>query len=128
MIYIIYILLSTSFINATEVQAQKPNPQVLIGTWKLDMTPHNPDDNNFAMMHIESTKDNRLTGMFYREGVKLESGSLNSQTGTLYGALVSRDNSGSYNSTFYLKDGKLYGTTHAIDRKFLAVWTATKNK
>ncbi|MCH2215142.1 MAG: hypothetical protein MK086_08235 [Flavobacteriales bacterium] len=102
------------------------NPQELIGTWKLDMTPHKPDDDQFAMMEIVKIKDNEFKGTFYREGVKIQNGQLNSLTGRVYGALVSSDNSGSYNSSFYLEDGKLYGSTHAIDRNFLSVWVASK--
>lgn len=100
--------------------------QELVGKWKLDMSPQDKTDSNFAMMEVTKVKGNEFRGTFYREGVKLRSGQLNTQTGTIYGALISGDNSGEYNSTFYLKDGKLYGTTHAIDREFLAVWVAVK--
>ncbi|WP_435578937.1 hypothetical protein [Gilvibacter sp.] len=102
--------------------------QELIGTWKLDMSPQDTTDDNFAMMRIEKISGNSFEGTFYREGVKLTNGQLNTQLGIVYGALVSGDNSGSYNTTFYLKEGKLYGTTHAIDRNFLAVWIATKTQ
>lgn len=102
--------------------------QVLIGTWKLDMSPQDTTDNNFAMMRIEKISGDSFEGTFYREGVKLTNGKLNTQRGIVYGALVSGDNSGSYNTSFYLKDGKLYGSTHAIDRNFLAVWIATKTE
>lgn len=108
-----------------DIQAQD-STDVLIGNWKLDMTPNDPNDSNFAMMEITSVKDNKLKGTFYREGVKLENGHINTQTGTIYGALMSADNSGGYNTSFYYKDNKLFGTTHAVDRKFLSVWVATK--
>ena len=36
------------------------------------------------------------------------------------------DNSGIYNTSFYYKNVLLYGTTHSIDKDFLAVWIATK--
>ena len=108
-----------------------PHPvdtNVLIGTWKLDMSPQDPNDDNFAMMRIKKIDGMQMKGIFYREGVVMREGQLNTQTGTIYGALISGDNSGEYNSTFYYKDGKLYGTTHAIERGFLAVWTATKEE
>jgi hypothetical protein len=98
----------------------------LVGKWKLDMSPHNLTDNNFAMMEITEVKGSEIFGTFYREGVRLTNGQINTQTDVIYGALMSGDNSGTYNSTFYLKDGKLYGTTHAVDRGFLSVWVATK--
>lgn len=90
------------------------------------MTPNNTDDNNFAKMTIRKIDNNRVNGEFYRDGVDIKSGRINTQAGKIHVALVSSDNSGSYNSSFYLKNGMLYGTTHAIERDFLAVWTATK--
>ncbi|MEO9871448.1 hypothetical protein [Ekhidna sp.] len=120
------ILFSISLLFAlTEVQAQE-STDVLIGSWKLDMSPENSNDDNFAMMKITSVKDNEMKGTFYRKGVKLKNGKINTQTDVIYGALMSGDNSGSYNTSFYYKDGKIYGTTHAVDRGFLSVWVAVK--
>ncbi|MEM6632736.1 MAG: hypothetical protein AAF694_23900 [Bacteroidota bacterium] len=127
---IILLMLFTSY-AAFQALSQNPShaqadPEVLIGTWKLDMTPQNSSDENWAMMRVKKVSDKGFQGTFYREGVKIREGKLNTQTGTLYGALISGDNSGEYNSTFYYKEGKLYGSTHAVDREFLSVWTATK--
>ncbi|MEO9484208.1 MAG: hypothetical protein ABJG47_12205 [Ekhidna sp.] len=121
----IILMTITLLFVSIDVQAQT-STDVLIGTWKLDMSPQNTTDDNFAMMEITSVKDNKLKGTFYRQGVKLKNGHINTQTDTIYGALMSGDNSGNYNSSFYYRDGKLYGTTLAVDRAFLAVWVATK--
>ena len=115
----------TVLLTSLDTQAQE-STNILIGKWKLDMSPQNTSDDNFAMMEITSVKDNKMKGTFYRKGVKLKNGFIDTQTETIYGALMSGDNSGSYNTSFYLKDGKLYGTTLAVDREFLAVWVATK--
>jgi hypothetical protein len=120
------LFLFVSFCTIIQPDVEKVDSNVLIGTWKLDMTPENPNDENFAMMRIKKVKDNTLKGTFYREGVEIRDGRINIQTGTIYGALVSGDNSGDYNTSFYFKDGKLYGSTHALERGFLAVWVATK--
>ncbi len=123
------ILITVLTLFAIPVLAQdKVDPEVLVGSWILDMSPQDPDDSNYAKMVINSVKDGEMKGTFYRDGVKMKNGNINTQTGVIYGALVSGDNSGSYNSTFYFKDNKLYGTTHAIDRDFLSVWTAVKQK
>lgn len=114
---------SASFAEQTNLDKLKIS---LVGTWILDMTPNNKDDNNFAKMIISKVDNNQLQGEFYRDGVVIKSGRINTQSGKIYAALVSADNSGSYNTSFYLKDEKLYGTTHAIERGFLAVWTAAK--
>ena len=120
----VFFVMTTLLVSAQN--STETSPEVLLGEWKLDMSPQNKTDNNFAMMRITGVENAKLEGTFYREGVKLKNGQINTQTETLYGALTSGDNSGSYNTSFYLKDGKLYGTTHAIDRGFLAVWIAEK--
>ena len=108
--------------------ASKVDKEVLLGQWQLDMTPNDVNDSNFALMNIEKLTDGAFVGEFYRKGVRIQKAQLNTQLGVLHGALISEDNSGQYNSSFYLKNGILFGTTHAVDRGFLAVWTAKKIK
>lgn len=125
-LYIIGSILMILFINTVRGQDTAINVEQLIGTWKLDMSPQDTSDNNFAMMRIASVAGDSLMGEFYREGVAIKEGRINTQRGIVYAALVSGDNSGEYNTSFYLQKGVLYGSTHALNRKFLAVWTATK--
>lgn len=115
----------TSFANKV-VQSTEINLNDLVGSWKLDMSPQDNTDSNFAMMNITKVEGNTFEGEFYREGVKITNAQINTQLGVVYGALVSGDNSGTYNTTFVYKNGMLEGTTHSIDKKFLSVWTATK--
>ena len=105
---------------------QKTDPQLLIGSWKIDMSPQDLSDENYAIMRIEKLEENRFEGIFYREGVRIQNGQINTQLGRLYGALVSADGTGQYNTAFYYEDGRLHGSTHAIERNFLSVWTAKK--
>jgi len=109
-----------------QAQSQKVDTSILIGEWILDMTPENTNDANFAKMIITKVDNTTFKGYFYRDGVRIRDGRLNTQQGIIYGALVSGDNSGDYNTAFYYKDGKLHGSTHALGRGFLAVWIATK--
>ena len=109
-----------------DVQSTEINLNDLVGSWKLDMSPQDTTDSNFAMMNITKVEGNTFEGEFYREGVKITNAQINTQLGVVYGALVSGDNSGTYNTTFIYKNGMLEGTTHSIDKKFLSVWTATK--
>lgn len=97
-----------------------------IGKWTLDLSPQDTTDSNFAMMEITSIDKKTVKGTFYREGVKIREGRVNLQLGIPYVALISEDGTGQYNSSFYMKDGELYGSTHAVDRGFLAVWKGTK--
>jgi len=108
-------------------QSETLDSNVLVGNWKLDMSPQDKTDSNFAMMKITKIAGNSFEGEFYREGVKIRNAQINTQLGVIYGALISGDNSGEYNTTFYLKNGMLHGSTHAVSRNFLSVWTATKS-
>jgi hypothetical protein len=123
-----FIIISFIFIGQSGYsQEEKLDLQDLVGLWKLDMSPENKSDSNFAMMEITKIESNLVEGSFYREGVSIREGRTNTQLGRIYIALVSGDNSGEYNSSFYLENGKIYGTTHSIDRDFLAVWIGEKN-
>ena len=127
---IIYVLLYSLLLSIPiDMRAQSTaiDLTVLVGKWKLDMSPQDKTDSNFAKMNITKIEGNTFKGEFYREGVKIRNARINTQLEVIYGALVSGDNSGIYNTTFYYKDGMLHGTTHSIDKKFLAVWTATKS-
>lgn len=110
----------------TQAQTTTIDTNVLVGEWILDMSPENATDANFAKMIITKVEGKKIKGYFYRDGVRIRNGRLNTQTGIIYGALISGDNSGQYNTSFYYKDGKLYGSTHSLERDFLAVWVATK--
>lgn len=120
------LLLSIPF-NAI-VQSTDIDLNVLVGKWKIDLSPEDKTDSNFAMMNITKIEGETFKGEFYRKGVKIRNAQINTQLNVIYGALVSGDNSGIYNTTFYFKDGMLHGTTHSVDKNFLAVWTATKKK
>ncbi|RZN82890.1 MAG: hypothetical protein EVB11_06875 [Winogradskyella sp.] len=115
-------------VNSIHSQSKDLDLDVLKGTWKLDMSPQDLTDNNFAMMKITKVDKNTIKGEFYRDGVKIREGRINTNLGIIYGALISGDNSGEYNTTFYYKGGILHGSTHSVGKDFLSVWTATKAK
>jgi len=123
----IVFLLLFSITFSLQAQISNDDLQQLVGSWKLDMSPQDNTDNNFAMMSITKITESSIEGEFYRTSVSIQEGRVNTQSGIIHAALISGDNSGTYNSSFYYKDGVLYGSTHAVDRGFLAVWTATKN-
>lgn len=127
LLYLLSMCLIALLSNDICKKQNKLDLNVLIGDWKLDMSPNDKTDGNFAMMKISKLVGNSFEGDFYREGVKITNAQINSQLGVIYAALVSGDNSGSYYTTFYYEEGILHGTTHAASRNFLSVWTATKN-
>lgn len=124
--YVISFCLIAFLSKDVQEKSTELNPKVLLGKWKLDMSPQDKNDSNFAMMKITKVNDNSFEGEFYRDGVKFKNARLNTQLGIIYGALISGDGTGAYNTTFYYEDGLLHGTTHAVDRNFLSVWIATK--
>lgn len=124
--YAISICLITILSTTIEYKKEKIDVNVILGTWKIDMSPHDKTDENFAIMKISQVKEQSFEGEFYRKGVKIRKGKLNTQLGIIYGALISGDGTGDYNTTFYYKKDVLHGTTHAVDRDFLSVWTATR--
>ena len=100
----------------------------MLGTWQIDLSPEDKSDNNFAMMRITKIDNKTFEGDFYRDGVEMRNAKINTQLDLIYGALISGDASGTYHSAFYYDNGVLHGTTHAINRNFLSVWTASKRK
>jgi len=111
-------------LSAQEESSSRINQ--LIGKWKIDLSPYDKSDSNYAIMIIDRVSKNSIEGTFYREGVAIREGRINVQNKNIYGALVSGDNSGDYNTSFYLENGKLYGSTHSLKKDFLAVWEAVK--
>ena len=124
--YLLPIGLLMFHLHSACAQPTEPNLDVLRGTWQIDLSPEDKNDDNFAKMLISSVGKNTVEGTFYRDGVKIREGRLRVSGGTIYVALVSGDNSGIYNTSFRLEEDVLYGTTHSIDKDFLAVWEAKK--
>ncbi len=122
------ILCFTVFTNLSLSAQEESSSRInqLIGKWKIDLSPYDKSDSNYAIMIIDRVSKNSIEGTFYREGVSIREGRINVQNKNIYGALVSGDNSGDYNTSFYLKNGKLYGSTHSLKKDFLAVWEAVK--
>jgi len=121
-LFVLFSLMNCCISGSSEPASTTQHP--LLGSWQLDMTPDDLTDQQFAWMRIASVTGDRFSGEFYRPGVTIRHGQLNQQGDRLYGALTSADNSGSYHTQFSLSDGVLTGTTHALDRGFLAVWKA----
>lgn len=72
----------------SQSKAKSVDLDVLIGTWKLDMSPQDIIDSNFATMKITKVTNNSIEGEFYRDGVKIREGRINTQLGIIYGALI----------------------------------------
>ena len=93
----------------------------LLGTWDLDLTPEDSTDNVSAILKISQINESKIEGYFYSEFSTITNSTINIQSDRIYVAFVTNDNSGFYNTSLYIKDGKLFGTTHAVERSFLSV-------
>ena len=123
---IITFFISVFVYNAEAQYSGQSGLNFLEGEWVLDMSPQDSSDSNFAKMTINSIDNGQLKGFFYRDGVEIRNAQINQQTKRLYCALISGDGTGEYYTTFYLENGKLYGTTHSRERNFLSVWVGRK--
>ena len=97
-----------------------------VGTWIVDLRPTPDAEPYFQEFVVESVEGGQFLGSFY--GTSVENARLNADWGPLHFAFTTDDGSGTYHTTGTLEGGVLYGTTHALGRGFLAVWTAEREE
>ena len=99
------------------------DPSALVGTWTVDLRP-TPDAPAYTQPFRVSAvhDDGTLDALFY--GAPVQVARYNADWDVLHVAFVTRDNSTRYLHAARLVDGQLHGTTHAVERGFLSVWTA----
>ena len=101
-----------------------PDGKSLVGKWKVDLRP-TPDAAPYFKEFVVTSLDGKsIAGSFY--GADFEGGLINTDWGAVHFAFTTRDNSGVYNHSGRLRDGKIEGLSHSTGRRFLAVWTATR--
>jgi hypothetical protein len=106
--------------------APAADPNRLVGTWRVDLRPTPDAPPYYQTFVVSSAKDGGLGGTFYN--TEIRDGRTNKDWGTaVYFAFTTSDNSGAYHTAGRLtSNGRLEGTTHAVGRGFLAVWTAER--
>jgi hypothetical protein len=107
--------------------AQSIDPQILVGSWKIDLRPTPDAEPYYQHLVIDQVGDGTFSGTFYYDS-EITSANINVDWNDLVIAFVTADNSGFYNTTARYEDGILKGTTHSIGRNFLSVWTAVKEE
>lgn len=106
--------------------SQVLKPSDLVGTWQVDLRP-TPDSDAYYQDFIIKELDvdeGKITGIFYFSEIK--ESAINTDWDKIVISFVTEDNSGFYNTTVVVEDGKMSGTTHSIGREFVSVWTAEK--
>jgi hypothetical protein len=103
--------------------AEPANPELsaLVGTWRVDLRPA-PDADPYFQSLVVAITDGKVEGSFY--DTTFRDFQANADWGPLHFAFVTEDGSGIYHTSGRLVEGRLEGTTHALGRGFLAVWTA----
>ncbi len=100
------------------------DPQVLIGTWKVDLRPKPTDPAYYQDFVVSSINGETFTGTFY--GAPIEQARINTDWGAVRLAFITADQSGPYNHSATLVAGRLEGLTNSTGRAFLSYWSATK--
>ncbi len=116
-----------SLIGGCAVYGQDTNPlssNELVGVWKVDLRPTPNDPPYFQEFVVTSVKGKTFAGSFY--GAPVEQARINTDWGSVRIAFVTSDQSGPYNHSAILIDGRLEGLTNSTGRDFLSFWSATK--
>jgi hypothetical protein len=110
--------------------AQTPKQTILsasdlLGTWKVDLRP-TPDAASYFQEFVVTkvNPNNSFEGTFY--GTPITQGRINTTWGAVRIAFVTADQSGPYNHSAVLKEGRMEGLTNSTGREFLAYWSAVK--
>jgi hypothetical protein len=104
--------------------AAAAEPDGLVGTWRVDLRPTPGAAPFYQTFVVTSVKGGRLGGRFY--DTEIRDGWINKDWGAVHFAFTTSDNSGAYHTAGRLVKGRIEGTTHAVGRGFLAVWTAER--
>ena len=116
-----------TFRNEIRLNRAKSDPSQLIGTWKVDLRPTPDADPYLVNMTITSVDPDAGTfeGTFY-SGAKMTSTQFNVEWSGVSFAFVTQDGQTEYATQGTLRGGRLSGTTHAISRDFLSVWSGVR--
>lgn len=114
------------FAAAPALSREPPSAAPLVGQWRVDLTSKPGDGPYYAEMTVTSVDGDRITGTFYDS--PMEKGRITRVWGTVRFAFITHDGKGgAYNHSGEFVDGRLIrGLSHAIDRDFLAAWTADR--
>jgi len=120
---ILFVCVLAGCATAAEPQT-RPDPDLLVGTWKVDLRPTPTSPPYFKEFVVISVTGKSFTGSFY--DTPIEQARINTDWGTVRIAFVTRDGSGDYNHSAVLSGTKLEGLSNSTGRNFLSYWSAVK--
>lgn len=119
------LLLITGFIlPAFGQNLSAPNWVALIGEWKVSLRSSSGRLMGTTTFVVSEADGKTIKGSFY--GSPLRQVHTASVDGTLHFAFITSDVNSLYHGTARFAAGRLEGSTHALDREFLSVWTAER--
>ena len=109
--------------------AFKPAPEMLLGTWIVDLRPKPEAPAYLKKLVITSVADGKLTGTFYND-TPLQAGRINiTSSDYLCFAFFTDPGEGAYNTSGRLvSPDRLEGMTLSTSRGFLMPWHAAREK
>ncbi len=110
--------------SPSEDPPARPDPQALLGTWKVDLRPKPGEPDYFKEFVVKEVTGKTFKGTFY--DTEFENGHINADWDTVYFAFTTGDKSGLYAHSGAIRNGRLEGLSHAVGREFLSVWKAER--
>ena len=116
-------------VSATTSATFKATPEMLLGTWIVDLRPTPDAPAYLKKLVITSVAEGKLTGTFY-DGSPLQAGRLNDTSGDfICFAFFTDPGEGAYNTSGRLVGpDRLEGMTLSTSRGFLLPWHAVREK
>jgi len=107
-----------------ESPRQPVAPDILLGTWRVDLRPTPDSEPYFKEFVVTSVRESSFEGTFY--DTTISQARINTDWGKLRIAFVTADGSGAYNHSAVLEGNKLEGLSNSTGRNFLSYWSAVK--
>ena len=106
--------------------SQPAEPNQLLGTWEIDLRP-TPDAAPYLKEFVVTELvQGSMKGRFY--DTSFTNGRINTDWGKVYFGFTTQDGSGSYYTSGYVSEGKLYGVTYSEGRGFVLPWFSVRKK
>jgi hypothetical protein len=125
---IVFALLFAFLLTACATNTPQKNSLLdskqLIGTWQVDLRPTPGAAEYYQEFVVTAVDGKTLQGTFY--GSPISQGRINTDWSKIRIAFVTEDQSGPYNHSAVLNDGKLEGLSNSTGRNFLSYWSAIK--
>jgi hypothetical protein len=113
------------FRNAVRLARVQPDAKSLVGVWSIDLRPTPDAPAYLVRMEIAEVADGSFSGAFYN-GSPISNARINTNWDGVRFAFTTSDGTGVYHTQGVLRGGRVEGSTHAIGRDYLGVWSGSR--